>query len=64
MILKDIAPIIARYRPRLAFSVYHATRHLWEMPLALMEMCEGYDFYFGSYSMTRYEGIFYCLPSD
>ncbi|WP_323796443.1 FkbM family methyltransferase [Nisaea sp.] len=64
MILKDIAPIIARYRPKLAFSVYHATRHLWEMPLALMEMCEGYDFYFGSYSMTRYESIFYCLPRD
>lgn len=62
MILKDIAPIIARYRPKLAVSVYHATRHLWEMPLALMEMCEGYDFYFGSYSMTRYESIFYCLP--
>ncbi|WP_028466355.1 FkbM family methyltransferase [Nisaea denitrificans] len=64
MILKDIAPIISRYRPKLAFSVYHATRHLWEMPLALMEMCEGYDFYFGSYSMTRYESIFYCLPRD
>lgn len=62
MILKDIAPIIAKYRPKLAFSVYHATRHLWEMPLALMEMCNGYDFYFGSYSMTRYEAVFYCLP--
>tara|TARA_E500000318_G_scaffold1636_1_gene2097 strand:- start:173 stop:1420 length:1248 start_codon:yes stop_codon:yes gene_type:complete len=64
MILKDIAPIISKYRPKLAFSVYHATRHLWEMPLALMDMCDGYDFYFGSYSMTRYEGIFYCLPRD
>lgn len=62
MIIPQLGEVIARYRPQIAMSVYHATRHLWEMPLALMEMCDGYDFYFGSYSMTRYESIFYCLP--
>lgn len=64
MIIPDLAGVIARYRPKIAISVYHATRHLWEMPCALMSMCDDYDFFFGSYSMTRYESIFYCLPRD
>ncbi|WP_420406311.1 FkbM family methyltransferase [Nisaea sp.] len=62
MLIGDLPEIVARYRPQIALSVYHATRHLWEMPLQMMAMCEGYEFRFGSYSMTRYESIFYCLP--
>ncbi|WP_193187893.1 FkbM family methyltransferase [Nisaea sediminum] len=62
MLIADLPEIVARYRPQIALSVYHATRHLWEMPLRMMAMCEDYEFRFGSYSMTRYESIFYCLP--
>jgi len=62
MLIGDLPEIVARYRPQIALSVYHATRHLWEMPLQMMAMCEDYDFRFGNYSMTRYESILYCLP--
>ncbi|MBO6562081.1 MAG: FkbM family methyltransferase [Nisaea sp.] len=62
MLIDDLPEIVARYRPQIALSVYHATRHLWEMPLQMMAMCENYEFRFGSYSMTRYESILYCLP--
>ena len=64
MLIADLPEIVARYRPQIALSVYHATRHLWEMPLQMIDMCEDYEFRFGSYSMTRYESIFYCLPRD
>jgi FkbM family methyltransferase len=55
---------IARYRPQMAISVYHYVNHMWDIPLALIAVCQDYHFYFDCYSWERWEGILYCIPRE
>jgi len=55
---------IAEYRPQMAISVYHYVNHMWDIPCALIAICEDYNFYFDCYSWERWEGILYCIPRE
>ena len=55
---------IQNFRPQLAISIYHRLPEYWEMPIALFELCENYDFHLGHYSFERFETILYCIPKE
>lgn len=63
-IVPAFEPVIKKYRPKLAISIYHRTNHLWDLPIALMQMCENYRFYLNGYDWEPFEVVLYCIPSE
>ena len=63
-ILKGMDVLIKKFRPQIAFSIYHTNRDFFEMPLRLMEMCPDYNFYCKTYSYEKFETILYCIPHE
>ena len=63
-ILDGMDVLIKKFRPQIAFSIYHTNRDFFEMSLRLMEMCPDYNFYCKTYSYERLETILYCIPNE
>lgn len=55
---------IRRRRPVLAICVYHEQRHLWSIPLALREMCEGYRFHLRPHNEEGWDLVCYAVPEE
>ena len=55
---------IRQYRPQLAISIYHSMNHMWELPGALMDLCDDYRFFIRHYGWERWETILYCVPRE
>lgn len=54
--------LIAAHRPRLAISVYHRPRHLWDLLLQVDRMELDYRFYLRSHAFNSFETVLYALP--
>jgi FkbM family methyltransferase len=54
--------LIANYRPRLAVSVYHRPRHLWELMLQVDGMGLDYQFHLRSHAFNGFDTVLYALP--
>jgi FkbM family methyltransferase len=50
------------HRPQIAISIYHWPRHFWEIPLALMDRLEDYDYYLRHYAYGRWECVLFAVP--
>jgi len=55
---------IRRFRPQLALSIYHLTQDFWEIPQAIMNICDNYHFHIRQYSFERWETVFYAIPKE
>lgn len=53
--------MIARYKPRLAISVYHKPEDLWELPYLIYELNPTYTFYLRHYSLDSNELVLYAI---
>ncbi len=55
--------IIEKFHPVLAISVYHYVHDLWELPLMMKHMYQGYSFFLRAYKHEE-EYICYAIPDD
>ena len=69
MLIDELDPVIKKYRPQLAISIYHIDdqekdrfSHIVLLPNKLMQICKNYKFYIKHYSFDRRETIMYCIP--
>ena len=62
-VLNGARRLIERSRPVLALSLYHCPKDLWELPLVLKSMCDGYRFYIRQHYFNTFESVLYALPS-
>ena len=52
---------IAKYKPKLAISVYHKPEDIWELPGLILSMNPDYKFWFGHYSTAAAETVLYAI---
>ncbi len=55
---------IARYKPKLAISIYHKFDDLWNIPLLLKQWVSEYDLYIRHYECYQAETVVYAIPKD
>jgi FkbM family methyltransferase len=60
--LQGARKLIQRSRPVLALSLYHLPQDLWELPLALAELCEDYRFHVRQHYFNSFESVLYAVP--
>ena len=60
--LAGAAEMIRQHRPQLAICVYHDISHLWEIPLQIRELYEGYRLYIRNYQFMGLETVVYAVP--
>jgi FkbM family methyltransferase len=54
--------LIARSRPIIAMSLYHKQRDLWELPLQVAGIVDGYDFFIRQHMYNSFESVLYAIP--
>jgi FkbM family methyltransferase len=54
--------LIQRSRPVLALSLYHLPQDLWELPLALADLFEGYRFHVRQHWFNSFDSVLYGIP--
>jgi len=60
--IRGAARLIRRHQPLMAVCLYHATRHLWEIPLYLKSVLPSYNLHLRRYSNDCWELICYAIP--
>lgn len=60
-VLNGARNIVGGKGPKLAVSVYHKLRDLWEIPVWIRECNEGYRFYLRHHTEEIYDTILYCV---
>jgi FkbM family methyltransferase len=60
--LQGAHKLIQRSRPVLALSLYHRPQDLWELPLALAELCEDYRFHVRQHYFNSFDSVLYAVP--
>ena len=60
--LKGARELIQRSRPVLALSLYHNPQDLWELPLALADLCDDYRFYVRQHYFNSFDSVLYAVP--
>jgi FkbM family methyltransferase len=61
-VLEGAEATLRRFRPRLAISIYHRPRDLWELPLWLHRRLPGYRYYLGHHNFYQTETDLYAEP--
>lgn len=61
-VILGASKIIEKYKPKLAISLYHKYKDLWELPYLLKEISNDYNFYLGHHREDWFETILYALP--
>ena len=56
--------VIKKYKPILLISVYHKQRDLWEIPLLINKISEGYKFYLRHHTGDCWDTVLYAIPSN
>ncbi len=54
--------VIERHRPVIAASLYHRQNDLWQLPLLLATLTEGYDFHIRQHLFNSLELVLYAIP--
>ena len=63
--LRGAEKTIAAHRPQLAICIYHSYGELFEIPLYLKNLLEGYKFEVYHYSLnTIWESVLYAIPDE
>jgi len=62
--LKGAIETIKKYRPQLAFSIYHSDNDFVEIPLWLSKNLENYVYRIGHYYFKPRETVFYAIPKE
>lgn len=62
--LEGARDVISRCRPVLAVSVYHEQAHLWQIPLALSEICSDYSYYLRPHGTEGWDLVCYAVPNE
>ncbi len=57
--LKGTETLIKKNKPDLAISVYHAPNHIWEIPLYIESLKQGYEFYLRNYTSFTHDTVLY-----
>lgn len=52
---------IAKYKPKLAISIYHKPEDIWEIPSLILDINPDYKLYFGHYSVATAETVLYAI---
>ena len=60
--LRGARELVQAYHPQLAICVYHDISHLWEIPLQIRELYEGYRLYIRNYQFMGLETVVYAVP--
>jgi FkbM family methyltransferase len=60
--IRGASRIIRRHQPIMAVCLYHAPRHLWEIPLLLKELLPSYRLHLRRYSNDCWEQVCYAVP--
>lgn len=60
--LQGARKLILRSRPVLALSLYHQPQDLWELPLALADLCEDYRFHVRQHYFNSFDSVLYAVP--
>ena len=53
---------IQHSRPRLAISIYHSNSDLFEIALAIKDICANYEFFIDHYTAHAEETVLYAIP--
>jgi FkbM family methyltransferase len=59
--LQGARKLIDRSRPVLALSLYHCPQDLWELPLALVDLCADYRFHVRQHYCNTFESVLYAV---
>ena len=60
--LRGARELVQAYHPQLAICVYHDISHLWEIPLQIRELYEGYRLYIRNYQVMGLDTVVYAVP--
>jgi len=60
--LQGARKLIQHSRPVLALSLYHLPQDLWELPLALADLCEDYRFHVRQHYFNSFDSVLYAVP--
>jgi len=60
--LQGARKLIERSRPVLALSLYHCPQDLWELPLAIADLCEDYYFHVRQHYFNSFDSVLYAVP--
>ena len=65
--LKGGRNAIARFRPKIALSIYHSDgygyRDFYELPALMRDLCPNYRFYLRHKNACLYETVLFCIPN-
>ena len=61
-VLRGARETIRRDRPKLAVSVYHALRDLWELPAWIRDCSPHYRYHLRHHTPEIYDTVLYCVP--
>jgi FkbM family methyltransferase len=62
--LRGARDVLERRSPKLAVSVYHMLRDLWEIPAWIAGRRGDYRFYLRHHTAEIYDTVLYCIPGD
>jgi FkbM family methyltransferase len=62
--LHGCTEIIRAHRPVFAICVYHASQHLWEVPLLISNLCHNYQFFLRAHAEDCWDVTCYAVPSE
>lgn len=62
--LRGAARVITEQKPRLAISIYHKEKDIWEIPALLLNYCPEYQFYLRHYSFSWYDTVLYAVAKN
>jgi len=63
-VLAGARRIISQRSPKLAVSVYHLLRDLWELPVWISHCNPGYRYYLRHHTEEIYDTVLYCVPGQ
>lgn len=63
-VLVGAKEIIKKNKPKLAISLYHKYKDLWELPYLINQICSEYEFYLGHHRDNWFETILYAYPVE
>jgi FkbM family methyltransferase len=61
--LKGAKRVISDSRPVIAISLYHRSQDLWELPLAVFNLCKDYKFYIRQHFSNSFDSVLYAVPN-
>lgn len=60
--LQGARKLIQRSRPVLALSLYHLPQDLWQLPLALADLCQDYRLHVRQHYYNSFDSVLYAVP--